>query len=156
MRQKGLTLVDLLVAIVTAMILLGAVVRLILSSYQSWFGAGRSHEYSQAIASVEDLGREIRSATTILPASDESQLLIYSALRGTSRWWFSDNKLWRQREGEEAEVVLGGVLEGRFSYQQEGSGESSTPPRNSPCTVLINIRWKGGSLKTGFSAREWS
>ena len=155
MRQKGLTLVELLVAIVTAMILLGAVVRLILSSYQSWFGAGAAMNTAR-LASVEDLGREIRSATTILPASDESQLLIYSALRGTSRWWFSDNKLWRQREGEEAEVVLGGVLEGRFSYQQEGSGESSTPLRNSPCTVLINIRWKGGSLKTGFSAREWS
>ena len=46
---------------------------------------------------LEDLGREIkRSATTISPRLDESQLLIYSALRGTSRWWFSDNKLWRR------------------------------------------------------------
>mgnify|MGYP000929333142 FL=1 len=156
-RKQGFTLVELLVAMVAATILLGAVVRLILASQKLWLGAaGGSQHYQKTIASFEDLGASVRSASGLVKnASDQRQLVLITSTGSNCRWWFEGNKLWRQESGGAAEVVLGNLSEGNFAYWSDKLGERSTPPHSGGYSVLINVSWSGGSLKTGFFIREW-
>ena len=156
-KEQGFTLVELLVAIVAASILLGAVLRLILLSQRTWLGAGSgSLRYNKAIASFEDLGAAIRSADAVVKSSsNSSQLVIITNEGSTVRFWFGGGNLWRQTDGEAGEIILGGLKTGSFAYWQENLGEQSIPPRGGGYSVLISANWAGGSLKTGFFVREW-
>jgi prepilin-type N-terminal cleavage/methylation domain-containing protein len=151
--SRGFTLVEVLAAMVSAAILLGAVARLLLAGYQMWFSAGEAGSgYARAVGALEDLGREIRGASAVIDGSAE-QLTLDTA-GGVRRYWFADGALWTQ-DGAEARPLLTKLKTGGFSYWQEKTGESAAPPGGS-YSVRISLSWKGGSLKSGFFVRKWS